>query len=66
MAEGVKHGLILVAMSVVTISYCLLFYPPIMEKLKIIIDSKDQKNYQKAKVYADFKEAIREIIYIMR
>ncbi len=34
MTEGVKHGLIFFVMSAITIGFCLLFYPPIKEKLK--------------------------------
>lgn len=64
MADGVKLGLIFVAMSVVTISYCLLFYPPITERLKKVIDRKEQKNYDNAKIYANFTEAIRNIISV--
>ena len=59
MADGVKHGLFFVAMSVITIAFCLLFYPPITEKLKKIIQLKEQKNYDNAKVYGDITEAVR-------
>lgn len=62
MTDGVKHGLFFVTMSVITIAFCLLFYPPITEKLKKIIQLKEQKNYDDAKVYGDIKEAVRNII----
>jgi hypothetical protein len=50
-------------MSAITIAFCLLFYPPITEKLKKIIQLKEQKNYDKAEVYGDITEAVRKIIY---
>lgn len=62
MTEGLKFGLIFVAMSVVTISFCSLFYPPITEKFKNALALKEQKNYEKARIYNDFSEAIRGII----
>ena len=63
MTEGVKHGLIFFVMSAITIAFCLLFYPPITEKLKKIIQLKEQKNYDEAEVYDDITEAVRKIIY---
>lgn len=63
MTDGVKHGLIFVVMSAITVAFCLLFYPPITEKLKNIIQLKEQKNYDNAKVYGDITEAVRKIIY---
>lgn len=63
MTEGVKHGLIFIVMSAITIAFCLLFYPPITEKLKKIIQLKEQKNYDEAEVYGDITEAVRKIIY---
>lgn len=62
MTEGAKHGLIFIVMSAITIAFCLLFYPPITEKLKNIIQLKEQKNYDNAKVYGDITEALRDII----
>ncbi|TWJ32545.1 hypothetical protein [Geobacter argillaceus] len=62
MTEGMKFGVIFVAMSIVTIAFCLLFYPPITEKLKDAIALKEQRNYEKAKIYAAFTEAIRDIV----
>lgn len=55
MTEGV--------ISAITIAFCFLFYPPITEKLKKIIQLKEQKNYDKSEVYSDITEAVRKIIY---
>ncbi|MBC7963965.1 MAG: hypothetical protein H7Y05_13605 [Steroidobacteraceae bacterium] len=63
MSEGVKHGLIIIAMSTTIFAFCLLGYPPITEKLKKIIALKEQKNYDNAEIYSDFTEAIRGIIF---
>ncbi|MDD2270988.1 MAG: hypothetical protein PHP95_17075 [Desulfuromonadaceae bacterium] len=62
MTEGVKHGLIFIVMSAITLAFCLLLYPPIAEKLKNLIQLKEQKNYDNAKVYGDITEALRDII----
>lgn len=62
MTEGVKFGLIFAAMSIVTTAFCLLFYPPLTEKLKNALTLKEQRNYEKAKIYEDFQEAIRGMV----
>lgn len=62
MTEGVKYGLIFATMSVVTIAFCLLFYPPITEKLKRAIALNEQRNYEKARTYTNYPEAIRNIV----
>ncbi len=61
MTEGAKYGFIAI-MLVATIAFCLLFYPPITEKLKDILALKEQKNYEEAKTYGDFQKAIRGIV----
>jgi len=61
MTEGANYGFFAIIL-VATIAFCLLGYPPITEKLKNAIARKEQKNYEKAKKYGDFQEAIRNII----
>lgn len=61
MTDGVKYGFFAI-MSVATIAFCMLCYPPITEKFKNAIAIKEQKNYEKAKMYSDFQEAIRDVV----